>query len=560
MEKDKLALPNDGIKGLQENYKADMLSGFLVFLIALPLCIGIANASKFPALAGIFTAIIGGLLVGPIMGSHLTIKGPAAGLIVIALGASTELGYEAALATIVISGIIQIIFGLVKSGKLSDFFPASAVHGMLAAIGIIIAAKQVHGVLGVKPTAKDPLGLLAEIPNSIMHLNPYITVIGLVSLVILFSWPTLSTKVQFLKKIPGALVVLFVSIVLGMVFDLKNPHDYLFNGKSFHIDPNNFLVIIDKSLLDSITFPDFSKVLTGPSIKYIIMFALVGSIESLLSSKAVDTLDPYKRKSDMDRDLLAVGIGNTLCGFIGGLPMISEIVRSSANINNGAQTRWANVFHGLFLLIFVTLAAGLIGMIPNAALAAMLIYTGYRLASPNEFFKTYKIGPEQLIIFLATIVATLATTDLLIGIGVGVLTKFITLLAYGVPLRSLFKANIVVKDDGKNHYHFTIKDAAIFSNYPGVKKYFSKLPDKSHVIIDMSQAVVVDHTFMEHLHELEQDMHQRGGHVEVVGLDYHKHLSDHPMSTRRLMKGTGATGVTSTALTPRQKRLKVYAE
>jgi MFS superfamily sulfate permease-like transporter len=558
------SVPQDGIAGLKQYWKSDLISGFLVFLIALPLCLGIAKASGFPPISGVFTAIIGGIIVGIMSGSPLTIKGPAAGLIVIVLGAVEELGqgdgfagYKYALAAIVVAGIVQVGFGLLKTGKLADFFPTSAVHGMLAAIGIIIASKQIHIALGVKPEAKAPLNLIMEIPKSIMNMNPEIALIGLLSAIILFTFPMIKNPV--IKKIPAALVVIMVAIPLGYYFDLDHAHDYIFNRHSYHINPQDILVVLPESLLKGITFPDFSVIFSGTSIKYIIMLAMVGSLESLLSSKAIDTLDPFKRKSKMDKDLVAVGIGNTISGFIGALPMISEIVRSSANINNGGKTRWANVFHGIFLLIFVALAASLIHHIPNAALAAMLIYTGYRLASPKEFYKTYKVGPEQLLIFLSTIFVTLAT-DLLVGIAAGIVTKMIIHFISGVSPAMLFKADLEINDIGNGTVVVSFKNAAVFSNYLGFKKRIEKITDKKNFILDFSKAKVVDHTFMEHLHHFEDDLHAIGGQLEIRGLEMHKPISDHPLASRRLTNVKRQVNKIEFILNPRQIELRKFGE
>ena len=539
MKKNKIDIPQSGFAGLKKNWKADLISGFLVFLIALPLCLGISMASGFPPVSGIFTAIIGGIVVSFFGGSHLTIKGPAAGLIVIALGAVTELGqgdpmlgYKLTLAVIVAAGILQIIFGWVKSGVLADFFPSAAVHGMLAAIGVIIAAKQLFTLIGVKPEAHETLDLLAELPSGFAQLNPEIALIGLISLLIMFLFPLIKHPV--FKKIPAPLVVILVAIPLGRFFDLEHEHTYLFlDGHEYSVGPK-FLVTLPDSLLAAVTLPDFSQLFSGTSIKYIIMFALVGSLESLLSSKAIDSLDPYKRKSNMNRDLLGVGVGNTLAGLIGGLPMISEIVRSSANINNGGKTWWSNVFHGLFLLIFVAFFPFLIHQIPLAALAAMLIYTGYRLASPKEFYKTYQIGKEQLAIFLITIVVTLGT-DLLLGIAAGIIAKIIMHLKNGLPWKHMFKPLFTVTIEG-DAYVVDVFHSAVFSNYILLKKSLDALPRGKHLTMDFTNANLVDHTVMENLHHYQHDYEHEGGKFDLRGMDHLEKRSGHALSARKVKK------------------------
>lgn len=520
----------------KNTWKRDLLSGFLVFLVALPLCLGIAKASGFPPISGIVTAIVGGLLVTFVAGSHMTIKGPAAGLIVIALGAVAELGqgdpflgYKLTLAVIVVAGLVQIVFGLLKTGILGDFFPTSAVHGMLAAIGIIIMSKQLHFLLGVTPTGKEPLELLAEIPHSISVMNPEIALIGIISLVILFGLPMI--KNRYVKMVPAPMIVLLVAIPLGAAFDLGHEHTYLFNHATFTLSPS-FLVTLPAQLSDAIQMPNWSQITSLVSIKYIVMFALVGSIESLLSTKAIDELDPFKRKSDLNKDLLAVGIGNTVSGFIGGLPMISEIARSSANVNNGGATRWANFFHGAFLLFFVVFLPTLIQRIPVTALAAMLITVGWRLASPREFIKTYKVGAEQLVIFVVTVVATLAT-DLLIGIGIGIMTKFIIHIIDGVPLASLFRPILTIDKTDPKMYVVDVRHSAIFSNYIGLKKKLEALDRTRGIAIDFSQTNLVDHTVMERMHELEREFTAAGREFHIRGLQTHVARSTHPAASRR---------------------------
>src|SRR5687768_11525962 len=354
--------PGQDLGSLSSNLRADVVSGFLVFLIALPLCLAIAKASGFPEIAGVFTAVVGGFVTPWISDSHLTIKGPAAGLIVIVLGAVTDFGfvptpqsaadaagnleaYRMVLAVGVAAAVVQILFGIFRAGALGDFFPSSAVHGLLSAIGVIIISKQVPVALGVTPHGKEPLELLAEIPQALTRLNPEIATIGLVSLLILFLFPLI--KNSFVRKIPAALVVLAAAVPLAMFFDLGHQHDYTVLGHHYTVN-NKFLVNVPANLASAVTLPDFSVFanpdLTWTWIKWVFMSSLIGSLESLLSAKAVDILDHERRKTDLNRDLLAVGTANLVSSTIGGLPMISEIVRSRANIDNGAKSKFSNTF------------------------------------------------------------------------------------------------------------------------------------------------------------------------------------------------------------------------
>lgn len=534
-------IPWFGLEGISNNLKKDIVSGFLVFLIALPLCLGISLASGFPPIGGIFTAIIGGILVPFLAGrnAQLTIKGPAAGLIAIAIACVTELGagdpaqgYKFALAVVMVTGIIQMLFGLLKLGDLSDFFPLSVVHGMLAAIGLIIISKQIHTLVGVKPEGKEIMELIAEIPHSLSNMNYEIALIGFVSLSILFILPMIKNK--YVKMIPAPMLVILLSIPMGLWFDLEHEHVYRFMGADYHIGPN-FLVTLPDNLFSAITQPDFSKVFSAVSIKFIVMFALVGSLETLLSAKAVDLLDPWKRKTNFNRDLFAVGAGNTLAGFVGGLPMISEIVRSSANVNNGARTAWSNVFHGIFLLVFVAFFPFILHEIPLAALAAMLVYTGTRLASPKEFSHTYQIGKEQLLIFLTTIFFTL-WIDLLVGIFAGVAAKFVVEIVMGVPLKNIFRPDIQTVQIDESHYRVTIKGGAVFSNYLGIKKHLHSLPAAKQIEIDLSECKLVDHSVMDNLQLFDKDYRETGGSCHLIGLDLLHPVSDHPAAVRRKKK------------------------
>jgi MFS superfamily sulfate permease-like transporter len=526
MQEEHNKMPKDGMEGLKENWKTDSISGFLVFLLALPLSLGIAKASGFDPAMGVLTAMIGGLFVSFFRVSPLTIKGPAAGLITVCAAAITDLGalgleghnpVHLACAAIVTMALIQILFGFLKLGSLSDFFPHSAVHGMLAAIGIIIIAKQIPVLMGDDPSVykgETPIQLLMDIPKFVGASNFHLAVVGIVSLIIMFALPLV--KVNFLKKVPAPMIVLLIAIPLGIYWHFK--HDYSL------VKIGNFWQNISISA-------DFAGIGTYVFWKYVFMFLFVNSLESLLTVKAIDGKDPYKRESSYNGDLIGLGAGNAVSGLLGGLPMISEVVRSGSNVGFGARTKWANFFHGLFLLIAMLLMIPVIEMIPNAALAAMLIFAGYRLAAPKEFISTYKIGKEQLAIFLITIIVTLME-DLLLGVGAGILVKFLFHLYNGASPKSLFKARYeLLKTDHLTQIN--VRGSAVFSNLIGYKKVLTELPANENVVVDFSDTRLVDHSFMEFVHHFEHEYNAKGGNFKITGLENHKALSEHRLATRK---------------------------
>lgn len=534
-------IPETGIAGLKAHWRTEIVSGFIVFLIALPLCLGISLASGVPPMAGIITAVVGGLLISRINGSFVTINGPAAGLIVVILGAVEGLGqgdpmagYRGMLAAVVVSGIILFVLGRLKAGKLGDFFPSSAVHGMLAAIGVIILAKQIHVAMGVKPEGKEPLSLLAEIPHSIVNMNPEVAVIGLVSLLIMAILPMIKNK--YVTMIPAPMVVVLIGIALGKWFDLEHEHRYLFlDGHEYALGPK-FLVTLPERVLDGITFPDFSKMLTMPFLAAVISITLVQGIESLLSAKAVDKLDPWKRHSDLNKDMSAIGAGSAIAGLIGGLPMIAEIVRSSANVNSGGRTGWSNFFHGIFLLVFVAVFPTLIHSIPLAALAAILMYTGYRLASPQNFKHTLHIGREQLAIFITTLVVTLAT-DLIIGVLSGILLKLLLHMGRGASLRSLFRPEVTVNYESlADQYVMDVRNVVIFSNYLALKKQLDTIPAGKDILVNFESAKLVDHTVMENLNAYKERYERAGGTMTLSEMGHLIPRSQHPLASRSVNK------------------------
>jgi MFS superfamily sulfate permease-like transporter len=530
MEQQPIIRPKTGWAGFKENWSKDLLSGFLVSLIALPLSLGIAGASNFPPIMGVMTAIVGGIIVAFFAGSELTIKGPAAGLIVIVAGAVEELGkgdndlgWKLALGVVVVAGVIQVLFGVLKVAKLADFFPLSAVHGMLAAIGIIIMSKQIHLAVGISPAelkGKEPLELITMVPHSLFHMEYHVAIIGLVSLIILFGWKYI--KIKALKSVPPALLVLIVGVLMGLYFHLNDPN--YANLKPL-VNPGDFKLAFNAS------FAGLSSDLLPIFLKYVLMFTLVGSLESLLTGKAIDLLDPYQRKANLSKDLTAVGIGNIFAGFLGGLPMISEVARSSANIGNGGRTRWANFFQGISLLVFVVLLTPLIKMVPVASLSAMLIFVGFRLAAPKEFVHAYHIGLEQLSIFVVTVIATICT-DLLIGIGAGILLELIIQLASGVPFKYIFRQPIEMSIS-EEEYLLEVSGAATFSNLLNIKKHLDKVPSGANVRIDLGKSRYVDHTVLENLHNYKREHELNGGNFKVTGIERHEPLSNHPQAARK---------------------------
>ncbi|MEO1022587.1 MAG: SulP family inorganic anion transporter [Bacteroidota bacterium] len=519
-------IPKKGWAGLRAHFKQDLAAGFSVSLIALPLCLGIAIASGVPPLAGLITAIVGGMIASRFSGTFVTISGPAAGLIVITLGAAESLGgagiengfagYPHALGAILIGGVFVTLFGLLKVGKVGDYFPPAAVHGMLAAIGVIIIIKQFFPALGVQSPKGSILLVATKMPAAFAESNGYALGITLITLLILIVHPYL--RIKLIQRIPAPLWVLLLTVPVAHYF------------AAGQLD----MVVMPRELLGEggIQFPSFAKI--GESAFWVAVMgvALVSGIETLLSAKAVDSLDPYQRQSNLDKDLFSMGLGSTLAAAIGGLPMISEIVRSSANVSNGAKTQWSNFFHGAFLLLYLLIGVALIEMIPIAALAAMLVYTGFRLASPNEFKTMYRIGILELELFIITLVAVLAT-DLIVGIAIGIISKYLFLLFKGVPVSSFFKIQVDVHTTD-TITQFNLSKALIFSNYLPLKaKIDDALNTQHQVIIDVANVFYIDHTVMEHLTSYAKQAEKEGKHIEIRHLDQLTPDSSHPLAARK---------------------------
>lgn len=519
------------------HWRSDLMAGFQVALIALPLCLGIAIASGVPPVAGIITAIVGGIVVSRLTGAHVTINGPAAGLIVVILDAVEHLGhgdaakgYQLTLAAVICAGLIQIVFGLLKAGRLSVLFPSAAVHGMMAAIGMIVFLKQYPILLGTKAKASSIVGIFAETGDIFLRTNPIVAGLGALGIMGLIFLPKFAGRIT--RYVPAPLWAVALGVLLGAWIHLERPGAYSFFGHAYNMGPQLYLTL-PENVFASLGRPDFSQFFSGEFFEAVITIALVASLETLLSASAVDKMDPLKRKSNLNKDLIAVGVGTVVSGALGGIPMIAEIVRSTANVNSGARTNWSNFFHGLFLLSAILIFPHLLAKIPLASLAALLVFTGYRLAAPKNFMHVKHIGLDQLLIFVVTVVMVLAT-DLLIGIGAGVATKALLHLLRGVSPRDFFRARFTMQEKGPHAVQVTVESALIFCNILPFFNMLETLTDKKQIEIDMRKSVFVDHTAMERLHAFKDEQAASGSIVILGEHESHERLGDHFLASRRL--------------------------
>lgn len=387
-------------------WKADLMSSIVVFLVALPLCLGIALASNAPMSAGLFAGIIGGIIIGFLSDSHVSVSGPAAGLTVIVINGISQLGsFEAFTLAVFLSGLFQIVFGIIRAGVIGNYFPTAVIRGMLAAIGLILILKQYPNALGLKEGS--------------VHYG--IILISMVSIGIMLGWDKLAQQGnKFFKLVPGALVAVALSILMNKMYQSFFPELTLASDNLVQLPFSGGF----SEIFGMVRMPDFSR-LTDPMVIQIAMtIAIVASLETLLCVDAAEKIDPEKRPTSKDRELLAQGVGNTISGLIGGLPLTAVIVRTSANISAGAKSKLSAVFHGTWLFACVVLIPGMLNLIPLASLACVLLLTGYKLCKPMHFVDMKKRGWDQLFVFCSTIVAILAT-DLLKGIFVGIAVAMI---------------------------------------------------------------------------------------------------------------------------------------
>lgn len=486
-------------KSLFSSFKTDSLSGIVVFLVALPLCLGISVASGADAFSGIITGIIGGLIVGYLSGSHVSVSGPAASLIAIVIVAIQDLGFEAFLLAGVLAGVIQLILGFAQAGTFSNFIPSGVIQGMLTGIGLIIIFKEIPHTIGYDKEHEGDFfnysltdsadgTYINEIIHSLNFAHTGAIIVTAVSLGILIAF----TKVEFLKRIkflPGALVAVITGIVLNELFRVFSPNLYISSDHLVKLPVPGSA----SEFVGQFSFPEFGAI-TNPEI-WVTAFtiAAVASIATLLTIEAGDRLDPYKRYSNGNTELKAQGVGNILSCLIGGLPMTSVIVRTTANIDSGARTKFSAIFHGFLLLLTVILIPTLLNKIPMASLAAILLMIGFKLASPSVFKKMWDIGKYHFIPFMITTIGVVSL-DLLKGVGLGLVVSSMFILKGNMKLAYYFKKEGHKKGED---IHIDLAQEVSFLNKAAIKQTLSHLPDNSKVIINAENTVYIDYDVLE---------------------------------------------------------------
>jgi MFS superfamily sulfate permease-like transporter len=505
------------IKYYLRSLHQDIPAGLVVFLVALPLCLGVALASGAPLFSGIIAGIVGGIVVSWASGSHLSVSGPAAGLTVIVFNAIETLGgFGGFLLSVFIAGILQLILGFLKAGFIGAFFPAAVIKGMLAAIGLILIIKQLPHATGYDASFEGDESYMretagtsfTEILDSLNLLSPGATLISAVALLIMVLWETRFFKrLKFLQLIPSPLV----AVLWGTLFNLWAG----VNAPELAVSAKHLVSLPELGTLGNfaaqLRLPDFSY-LTNPAVyKVAGTIAIIASLETLLSLEAVDKLDPHKRVAPTNRELKAQGLGNMISGLIGGLPITAVIVRSAANVNAGAQTRISAFVHGLFLLLSVVFIAPYLNMIPLACLAAILLQTGYKLAKPALFKELYRKGWNQFLPFLITIVAILAT-DLLLGIAIGMVVGIVFVL------RSNFHQALTLTQSG-NHYLLRLHKDVSFLNKAVLRGHLASIPPDSELVIDGNRALFVDNDILETIVDFVAAAEDKHINVEIQGVN-----------------------------------------
>ncbi|MGE3611496.1 MAG: SulP family inorganic anion transporter [Bacteriovoracaceae bacterium] len=494
-------------------WKEDFKSSIVVFLVALPLCLGIALASNAPLSSGLFAGVIGGIVVGFFSNSQISVSGPAAGLTVIVASSITALGsFEAFCFAVMLAGILQILFGVFRGGVIGDFFPTSVIKGMLAAIGIILILKQFPHAVGLDleymgsvsysgPGGSNTFDLLIQ---GLRGVHPGALLISSLSIVLMIFWEKKAGQGRkIFNLIPGALIAVLISVLLNYLFSIYFPDLSL---KEEHLVNIPFSSGLD-NFLKNIKLVSFSYWDNWSVYSVAFTIALVASIESLLSVDAADKLDKHSRITSKNKELIAQGIGNSLSGLIGALPVTAVIVRTSANIAGGARTKLSCILHGVWLALCLILVPEMLSKIPLAALAAVLILVGYKLTKPQLIKSMYQAGIDQFFPFVFTIVAILFT-DLLVGIFIGMLVGF-----FFVIKSNLHNSIVVVEEDSTFLIKF-YKDSS-FLQKPKLQKIFSKIPDGSTVILDGTNSVFIDNDIVDSINTFMRRAREKKINVEL---------------------------------------------
>lgn len=506
------------LKNMFNHLKNDLPASIVVFFVAIPLCLGIALASGAPLFSGLIAGIIGGTVVGALSGSQIGVSGPAAGLAAIVLTAIGALGgFENFLLAVVLGGFIQLVFGFLKAGIIGYYFPSSVIKGMLTGIGIIIILKQIPHFFGYDPDPEgdfaffqvDGKNTFSEIIDTFNNISPGATLIAVIGLSILILWDNvLSKKGKFFKLVQGPLV----AVVTGIVFYMLTKDSEIWGIASDHLvsvpvpeDASSFLA--------QFSFPNFGEI-GNPEI-WITAFtiALVASLETLLCVEATDRLDPEKRVTPTNRELLAQGTGNILSGMIGGLPITQVIVRSSANIQSGGKTKMSAIIHGILLLISVLLIPRLLNMIPLSVLAAILFIVGYKLAKPSLFKKMYNLGWKQSIPFFVTVLGIIFT-DLLVGIGLGLGVGIVVILLKSYQNSHFL--HIEDKSNGKHKIKMTLAEEVTFFNKGAILKELDSLPRDTYLEINLLNTRYLDNDIIEILEDFAFKAKERNIDIKLV--------------------------------------------
>lgn len=470
-------------------YKKDFVAGLIVFLIALPLCLGIAQASNAPLFSGLVAGMVGGIVVGFLSGSNVSVAGPAAGLTAIVLVAIGELGaFDIFVCAVIIAGAIQLALGFLKAGGIANFIPSSVIEGMLAGIGLTIIIKQVPDAVGY---AKNSSARMADaddgivfnfISTSLQHVEPAAIIIAVIGIGLLVLWQT-----KWFKKIqllPAALIVVVLGIALNEILKSAAPSLYLDNKHLVNIPVASSL----GEFFGQFTLPNLSG-FTMPKVwETGIVIAIVASIETLLCIEAADKLDTHKRYTPVNRELRAQGVGNMISGLLGGMPMTSVIVRTSANINAGARSKMSTIFHGVLLVICAGSIPFVLNMIPKASLAAILIFTGYKLCRPSIFKHMWKGGWTQFVPFMATLIAVVSL-DLLKGVGIGLLISIFYILRQNMRIPYYFIRNSYSNGD---LVKLTLAQEVSFLNKASIKETLENIPANTSLIVDATLTEYID--------------------------------------------------------------------